>query len=105
MAGPVREEELNRAKNQLKSALFMQLESRSLLLDDIGRQMLIYNKVQSPQEIAQIIDKVTDKDIIRVATQMLKTNPSMAAAGDLSKVPRYDDISNEFKISNSKIFQ
>jgi len=97
MAGEVGEVELQRAKNQLKSAVFMQLESRSLLLDDMGRQLLTYNKVQTPQEIGKLIDQVSQGDIVRVAEKMLQTNPSVAAAGDLSHLPRYDNIVNKLK--------
>lgn len=36
---PVPEEELQRAKNQLKSSLVMALESRSVQVEDLGRQV------------------------------------------------------------------
>jgi len=96
MAGPMKDGELRRAKNQLKSAVFMQLESRNLLLEDIGRQVIVYNKVRSPYEIAEQIDRVTQEDVIRVAQKMLKTTPSVVTAGDLSTMPRYDIICQKF---------
>jgi len=97
MAGPMKEGELRRAKNGLKSAVFMQLESRALLLEDIGRQVITHNKVRSPFEIAELIDQVTEEDVIRVAQKMLSTTPSIVAAGDLSTMPRYDVICGKFK--------
>lgn len=36
---PITKNELNRAKNQLKSGLVMALESRSLEVEDLGRQV------------------------------------------------------------------
>jgi hypothetical protein len=36
---PVKPEELARAKNQLRSSLLMNLEMRSILCEDIGRQV------------------------------------------------------------------
>ena len=36
---PIPEEELQRAKNQLKSSLVMALESRSVEVEDLGRQV------------------------------------------------------------------
>jgi len=37
--GPVRMQDLSRAKNQLKSSLMMALESRSVEVEDLGRQV------------------------------------------------------------------
>jgi len=96
MTGPVEEQELGRAKSQLKSAIFMQLESRVLKLEDIGRQIMTYGKVQSPEELCKLIDQVTSEDLQRVATNMLKTPLSVAAIGDLSSTPRYDIIQKTF---------
>ncbi len=92
MAGPVGPLELARAKTQLKSSVFMQLESRSLLLEDIGRQLLTYGHVQTPFQIAALIDAVTPDDIIRVAKNMLSTRPTVAAIGDLTRMPTPEQI-------------
>jgi len=97
MAGPVTEVELRRARNQLKSAVFMQLESRPLYLDDLGRQLLIFQKILSADDLAAQIDRVQAADIERVAKKMLQTTPSIAASGDLSYLPRFDTIANKFK--------
>lgn len=97
MAGPVDPEELQRAKNALKSSVFMQLESRFLQLEDLGRQVITYGKVDTPEQIASLIDQVTAADITRVASDMLDTTPSVAAYGDLTYLPRYDAIAKAFK--------
>merc|ERR1712194_145412 len=92
MAGPVGSEELDRSKTQLKSAVLMQLETRGLKLEDLGRQLITYNKVKSASEICAEIDAVTAADIQRTASSMLKTNPTVAGHGDLSLLPGYDSI-------------
>jgi len=86
------EEDLERAKKQLKSAVMMQLESRSAIVDDMARQLLTYGSIQSARQIAEKIDNVTVQHIKRVAEKMLKTKPTVAAAGDCSNMPRYDEI-------------
>lgn len=96
MAGPVHDVELDRAKKQLQSSVNMQLESRSLQVEDVGRQMITYNKVQSAQELCDQIGSVSAADVQRVASAMLKTAPSVSVFGNLSHVPRYDDISKRF---------
>jgi processing peptidase subunit alpha len=96
MAGEVNSDELSRAKNGLKSAVQMQLEQRALQLEDAGRQVLIYGRVKSAKEMCAEIDQVSAADIQRVASAMLKTTPSVAGLGDISRLPRYDDIAKRF---------
>jgi processing peptidase subunit alpha len=65
-----RPEELDRAKNQLKSSLLMSLESKSLELEDIGRQVLAYGKRMNVLDMCKRIDLVTSDDVIRVARRV-----------------------------------
>lgn len=97
MTGPVGDAELSRAKNMLQSAVVMQLETQNMLLEDMGRQLLTYGKVQPASEICAQIQAVSAADLQRVAGEMLKTQVSVAAYGDLSYLPRYDTISSMFK--------
>jgi len=96
MAGELPEVQIKRGKNQLKSAVLMQLEQRALHMEDIGRQVLTYGKVQSGADIAQQIDAVTAADIKRVASNMLNTAPSVAANGTLDSLQRYDVLAKSF---------
>lgn len=48
MAGAISDEELQRAKNQLKSSLLMNLESRPILFEDIGRQVCLKQQCTCP---------------------------------------------------------
>jgi mitochondrial-processing peptidase subunit alpha len=96
MAGPVTDIELTRAKNSLKSSMFMQLESQMFLTEDLARQLAIYGKLESPLHVADLIDNVTAADIQRVATDMLKTKPAVTASGNLSHMPVYEDIHKYF---------
>lgn len=96
MADKVDSTELSRAKNQLKSSVHMQLETRALKLEDLGRQMITYNKIQTADELCKSIDAVSETDIQRVAQAMLKTPVSVAGFGNLSYAPRYEVISKRF---------
>ena len=44
MTEVITQEELARAKNQLKSNLLMSLEARGVELEDLGRQVLVHGK-------------------------------------------------------------
>ena len=92
MAGPITDAELSRAKNQLTTSLLMNLEQRSVLFEDIGRQVLTYGARTAPAELVAQISAVTSDDIGRVASSLLKSPPSVVVVGDTTSVPRYDQV-------------
>jgi len=59
--------ELARAKKQLQSSLAMSMESRSVEVEDLGRQILIHGRKVSSLEMAQKVEAVTAQDLQRVA--------------------------------------
>lgn len=94
---PITEVELNRAKNQLASSLMMNLETRSLLLDDTGRQHLHHGKRLDPAEGLRRIRAVTSDDIVRVIRKALAHPPSFSAVGAVSTIPSYEAFRNYFE--------
>lgn len=62
--------EINRAKNQLRSALLMNLESRMVELEDLGRQVQVHGRKVGVKEMCARIDALTVKDLRRVAQQV-----------------------------------
>jgi processing peptidase subunit alpha len=63
-------QEVNRAKNQLRSSLLMNLESRMVELEDLGRQVQVHGRKIGVREMCDKIDAVTVEDLRRVATQV-----------------------------------
>ena len=59
--------EVNRAKNQLRSSLLMNLESRMVELEDLGRQVQVHGKKVGVKEMCAKIDALTVKDLRKVA--------------------------------------
>ncbi|KAI8931969.1 hypothetical protein NX059_010865 [Plenodomus lindquistii] len=62
--------EVQRAKNQLRSSLLMNLESRMVELEDLGRQVQVHGRKYSVKEVAANIEKVTINDLRRVAKEV-----------------------------------
>jgi processing peptidase subunit alpha len=93
---PVRATELARARNQLAGSVMMNLETRGLLCEDIGRQILSHGKRMPPTELLRRIQAVTPQDITRVMRKALSAAPSFAAVGDLSELPEYRIIRDIF---------
>ncbi|KAK4661650.1 Mitochondrial-processing peptidase subunit alpha [Podospora pseudopauciseta] len=65
------EVEVNRAKNQLRSSLLMNLESRMVELEDLGRQVQVHGRKIPVREMTRQINRLTPKDLRRVAKQVL----------------------------------
>lgn len=63
--------EVNRAKNQLRSSLLMNLESRMVELEDLGRQVQVHGHKIGVKEMCAKIDALTVKDLRRVAKAVL----------------------------------
>jgi processing peptidase subunit alpha len=63
--------EVNRAKNQLKSSLLMNLESRLVELEDLGRQIQVHGRRVGVQEMCRKIDALTVHDLRRVARMVI----------------------------------
>ncbi|KAL8286493.1 hypothetical protein RQP46_004510 [Phenoliferia psychrophenolica] len=70
--GGLSQGELERAKNQLKSNLAMQLESRIIQVEDLGRQTQVLGRKTTLEETALKVDAVTMQDLYRVATRVLR---------------------------------
>uniref|UniRef100_A0A3P8VCE3 Mitochondrial-processing peptidase subunit alpha n=1 Tax=Cynoglossus semilaevis TaxID=244447 RepID=A0A3P8VCE3_CYNSE len=92
MNGNTGQTELERAKTQLKSMLMMNLESRPVIFEDVGRQVLSTGKRKLPHELCNLINNVTSNDIKRVTTKMLRSKPAVAALGDLKELPSFEHI-------------
>ncbi|KAJ5314237.1 uncharacterized protein N7443_001121 [Penicillium atrosanguineum] len=63
-------QEVNRAKNQLRSSLLMNLESRMVELEDLGRQVQVHGRKVGVKEMCDQIDALTVHDLRRVASQV-----------------------------------
>jgi processing peptidase subunit alpha len=59
--------EVQRAKNQLRSSLLMNLESRMVELEDLGRQVQVHGRKVGVKEMCSRIEDVTIADLRRVA--------------------------------------
>ncbi|MEM8799440.1 MAG: pitrilysin family protein [Pseudomonadota bacterium] len=92
------EDELARAKAQLKAGLFMALESSTAQAEQLGRQLLIFGRPISTSEIVEEIDRLTLADIATTAEQLLcSQKPTFAAVGPVEKVMDYETLSSVFQ--------
>ncbi|ETS75693.1 Mitochondrial-processing peptidase subunit alpha [Pestalotiopsis fici W106-1] len=62
--------EVSRAKNQLRSSLLMNLESRMVELEDLGRQVQVHGRKVPVHEMCRKIEALTVEDLRRVAREV-----------------------------------
>lgn len=63
-------QEVSRAKNQLRFSLLMNLESRLVELEDLGRQVQVHGRKVGVKEMCAKIEEVSIADLRRVAKQV-----------------------------------
>ena len=103
MTGPIEVHELKRAKAQLQSMLLMNLEARPVAFEDVSRQVMSTGQRRSPQFYIDAINRVTEEDIQRVATRMMKSKPSVAALGDIKQLPPIEDFETALSSKDGRI--
>eukprot|EP00584_Thalassiosira_punctigera_P022120 CAMPEP_0172554550 /NCGR_PEP_ID=MMETSP1067-20121228/55223_1 /TAXON_ID=265564 ORGANISM="Thalassiosira punctigera, Strain Tpunct2005C2" /NCGR_SAMPLE_ID=MMETSP1067 /ASSEMBLY_ACC=CAM_ASM_000444 /LENGTH=575 /DNA_ID=CAMNT_0013342945 /DNA_START=93 /DNA_END=1820 /DNA_ORIENTATION=+ len=89
----VTDEELDRARNMLKCNVLTQLESRLVLFEDIGRQILTYGKREDALTMCAKIDAVTKEDIQKVVHRAIEKPPTLSTVGiDIKNVPKVEEV-------------
>lgn len=89
--------ELSRAKNQLKSAILMGMESRHLMLESFAQQISTETFIPV-SELCRRIDEIGEDELIKVGKELSERSElSVAAYGQIESVPSFEEISKLFK--------
>lgn len=92
----VTEREVERAKNILKTNMLLQLDGTTAICEDIGRQMLCYNRRIPLHELEARIDSVTANTIHDVGMKYIYNQcPVIAAVGPIENLPDYNIIRSD----------
>ncbi|XP_069692949.1 mitochondrial-processing peptidase subunit beta isoform X2 [Periplaneta americana] len=93
LCSTVTETEVDRAKKLLKTSMLLQLDGTTPICEDIGRQLLCYNRRVPLHEMEARIDKLTAKDVREVMTKYIYDRcPAVAAVGPVENLPDYNRI-------------
>jgi len=93
----VRDIEVQRARAQLKASILMSLESTSSRCEQLARQVAVYGRPVTVDEVVERIEAVTPEDCARVARRLFSGVPTFAAIGPLGRVESYDSIAARLK--------
>ncbi|MDO8606679.1 MAG: pitrilysin family protein [Phaeospirillum sp.] len=88
----VRDDEVQRARAQLKASILMSLESTTSRCEQLARQMAVYGRPLPVSEVVAKVEAITAEDCARVARRLFAGAPTVAAIGPLAKVEDYDRI-------------
>ena len=90
------DEEINRAKAQMKSSIVMSMESSSSNAGTSAYQLIRYNKLIDIDERIEKINNVTKKSIEKVIAKTLKSKPTIASIGPINNLEKIDKIESRF---------
>lgn len=97
VADDLGEGEIARARAQLKASILMTLESTTARCEQAARQIMLFGRPISPQEIVARIEAADLATIRRVAKRLTASAPTLALLGPITRVPDYAKIAARFK--------
>lgn len=93
LAHTVSDEEVERAKTQLKANILLNQDSLTHTTEEIGRQFLTYGRRVSNPEFFARIDGLTTNDIKKTANKIINDEDhALAAIGPIFELPDYNWI-------------
>ncbi|MDF3047724.1 MAG: processing peptidase [Candidatus Midichloriaceae bacterium] len=95
----ITEEEIQRAKSQVRAGLLMSQESSMARAEKLSGNLGAYGRYLFVDEIMDKINKVDKSSLIAVAQKLFTQNstPTLATIGKLDTIYKYDDIKLKFK--------
>ena len=92
LASTLTEDEIARARTQLKSNLLMGMESTGARAERAGQQMLLYDRVVSVEELVEKIENVTPETLATSARRLLESAPTLATIGPATNMESFEAI-------------
>ncbi|ODQ68483.1 hypothetical protein NADFUDRAFT_68698 [Nadsonia fulvescens var. elongata DSM 6958] len=96
----VSQEEVERAKAQLKASLLLSLDGTTAIAEDIGRQIVTTGYRMTPEEVEARVEKVTDADVRAWALKNLNNKDiAVAGVGPIGEFLDYNKIRQEARVN------
>jgi predicted Zn-dependent peptidase len=91
----VTQEELDRAKAQLRASLLMSLESTGSRCEQLARQLQVHGRIIPVEETKARIAAVTIEQVQQAAARAFRAKPTLTALGPAGKVPALPSIAEK----------
>ena len=95
LSSSINEEELQRAKAQLKGNLVLALESTSNKMTNIAKQEIYYGKYFTPAEILKMVEAINLEDVKKLSARLIEDKPfALTTYGSVTE----DDLKEACKL-------
>lgn len=88
----ISDDELHRARAQIKAGFLMALESSASRCEQLARQLLVYGRAIPVQEAVAHVEAVDGVAVKRLSKRVLSSFPTFAALGPLDKIESFEHI-------------
>jgi predicted Zn-dependent peptidase len=92
LPGDITDEELDRARAQLKASVLMSRENSLSRCEQLAQNLLVYGRPVPLEEIVQKIEAVDIAGLGRVVGRMHRTQPSLAVIGPTAGVDSFESL-------------
>lgn len=94
-ADTITEAEVNRARAQIRSSLLMSMESPASRSGQIARQILLYGRIVTNEELNERLAAISAERLRELAAKLFtQSNPTLTAVGPVSGVMRQEEIAS-----------
>jgi len=90
--GSITDADVERAKNQLRSAYLLYQEDGANVVEELGTELSLLGQASTEDSVLSAIDGVTTAQVNQIAKKVINGKPSMAAAGNLTNTPYMDKL-------------
>jgi predicted Zn-dependent peptidase len=95
----VGDDEIARARAQLKSSVLMSLESTSSRCEQLARQLMVFGRPIPVAEAVAKIEAVDAEAVMRVARRVVGSKPTVAGLGPIGRLEPYERIVERLRLS------
>ena len=92
------QDEIERAKTQLKAGVLMKRESTSARAEGNARDMAIYGRIIDKDETLAKVDAVSKEQLEKLALSIFTSKPTLASLGPVKHVLSYDKLQERLKV-------
>lgn len=92
----INEDEITRARTQLKASILMARESTSSRVEQLARQVMLFGRHLSVDEIVAKVDAVDNAAVKSVAARLFSGTPTLTAVGPISEMEPFEDLAARF---------
>lgn len=96
LAHSLGEDEVAKARMQLKASLLMGLESTGARCEQNAQQLLVFGRLVPTEELVAAIDRVDGAAVSNLAHRLFSSRPTLASIGPVSRLEPFDAVVRRF---------